>query len=115
MANFMLTGWGKTENSTFSDVPMEINIPQQDSKKCSEFYHKEIRITQLCAGREDRDSCNGDSGSPLVAISYFNESQRFIQLGIVSGGTEKCFGNVPAIYTRISSFIPWIVHIIAGK
>lgn len=112
---FILTGWGKTENSTISDVPMEIHIPPQDCKKCSDFFHKEMRITQLCAGREDRDSCNGDSGSPLAAIRFFNESQRYIQYGIVSGGTENCSLNVPAIYTRITSFMPWIVNIIAGK
>lgn len=111
----MLAGWGKTEKSFFSDVPMEIEISLQESNKCSEYYHRAIKASQLCAGREGRDSCNGDSGCPLAGIGIYNESQRFTQYGIVSGGTRNCSVNIPAIYTRICKFIPWIVNKIAGE
>lgn len=113
--SFTVTGWGATENVFFSNVPMEVKIPQLEPRRCRALYDTYIRPSQLCAGEKDKDSCNGDSGGPLVSISYYRELQRFVQYGIVSFGSKDCGNGVAGVYTRVGSFIPWISHIIATK
>lgn len=51
--------------------------------------------------------CVGDTGSPLVANL---DNVRFVQIGVVSWGVP-CGANYPDVYTRLSSYIPWISEI----
>ena len=53
------------------------------------------------------DSCQGDSGSPLI-IRRDSASPAFLY-GIVSFGTKICGSGVPGVYTRIETYIPWIL------
>lgn len=49
----------------------------------------------------------GDSGGPLIVTKKGNQCV-FYALGITSFG-KGCGGvNLPAIYTKVASFIPWI-------
>ena len=61
----------------------------------------------LCARGKiaNSDSCNGDSGSPLMAILASDEVEI---IGIVSRGTKKCDSRRPALYMHIANFLPWI-------
>ena len=52
------------------------------------------------------DSCNGDSGGPLIARRD-RKSSMFLW-GIVSSGTRVCGSGKPGIYTRISRYGDWI-------
>lgn len=52
----------------------------------------------LCAGKEYKGACNGDSGGPLI---YRNGSGRPIQVGIVSFGIKPC-ALFPAVFTKVS-------------
>lgn len=115
ITSFTVTGWGATEKVSHSDIPMEVMLPKQEPRQCRLLYRKQIRSSQLCAGEMRKDSCNGDSGGPLGTISYYRELQRFVQYGIVSFGSINCGDGVPAVYTRVANFIPWISHIIATK
>ena len=60
----------------------------------------------------DRDSCNGDSGGPLV---YWKDNKAY-QVGVVSfGSASGCAVSMPAIYTRLITYFPWIYkHTIPG-
>lgn len=50
----------------------------------------------------------GDSGSPL---SYYDDStNRWYVIGIVSFGQSKCgLPDWPGVYTRVDSYIDWIL------
>jgi secreted trypsin-like serine protease len=83
------------------------------SKKCEKSYRKNRKLkngisdTQLCAGDHDMDTCEGDSGGPLETKLYFNSKLIPFVVGITSFGFI-CGKNIPAVYTRVSSYIEWI-------
>ncbi|GIX78729.1 hypothetical protein CDAR_554711 [Caerostris darwini] len=54
----------------------------------------------------------GDSGGPLLfefARGYF------VLVGIVSFGYKCAEPNFPGVYTRVSSFLPWITQNIKNQ
>jgi len=58
-----------------------------------------------------KDSCSGDSGGPLVIKSSKSRESIVMYLeGIVSFGSERCDGGIPGIYTRVATYIPWILN-----
>jgi secreted trypsin-like serine protease len=61
---------------------------------------------QMCAGGEGRkDSCNGDSGGPLM----YYDGKHYQATGIVSFGHDNCgTDKVPGVYTRVSAYNTWI-------
>lgn len=102
---------------------------------CNATYTKRLNkyITnkQLCAGSDDgkRDTCTvniyfvscfffivnsgfiqGDSGGPLQ-VQQKKNSNIFSVVGITSYGTG-CGGTMPAVYTRVYSYLSWIEDIV---
>lgn len=83
----------KIENALilfYSDGPQpavlqKISIPIWSNAQCRSKYGPHapggIADHMLCAGQESRDSCNGDSGGPLMVNDGY-----WFQIGIVSWG-----------------------------
>ncbi|XP_034354688.1 mast cell protease 8-like [Arvicanthis niloticus] len=95
-----VAGWGTLPNCTSPNTLQEVNLEVQSSQKCfdrSKSYNDSI---QLCVGNpnERKATSNGDSGGPLVCNGVAH--------GIVS--YHFCPWTPPRVFTRISSFIPWI-------
>ncbi|XP_029171300.1 chymotrypsin-1-like [Nylanderia fulva] len=97
-----LSGWGTIRLG--GNVPnslQEIDLliyPQQQCKAA----HPGILNSHICTlTREGQGACHGDSGSPLVVNGT--------QVGIVSYG-RPCAIGYPDVYTRVSSFVPWIIQ-----
>ncbi|XP_014270297.3 trypsin isoform X1 [Halyomorpha halys] len=61
----------------------------------------------ICAGfiSGGVDTCNGDSGGPLLQI---NSSGNYFVKGITSFGHGCGIRNNPGVYTDVSKYIPWI-------
>ncbi|XP_005392768.1 PREDICTED: granzyme A [Chinchilla lanigera] len=105
-----VAGWGMTSNnSPLSDVLREVNVTTIDRKICNNAEHYNfnpvIGLNMICAGspRGGKDSCHGDSGSPLRCGGVFR--------GITSfGHPGKCgVPQAPGVYTRLSKkYIHWI-------
>ncbi|KAH8300070.1 hypothetical protein KR044_009493, partial [Drosophila immigrans] len=108
MEIFHVTGWGKTETTFFSDVPMETVVNRSNHSTCQRSYSRDIVSSQLCAGGVGKDSCNGDSGGPLSYAVYHNGRQRFMQFGVVSFGSQVCGIGHPGVYTNVGSYSRWI-------
>ncbi|EDW59936.2 serine protease grass [Drosophila virilis] len=108
MEEFHVTGWGKTEKELVSDDPKETAILKKQRDVCQKFFVSEVRKSQLCAGNLGKDSCNGDSGGPLLYLSEYNENQRYVQFGIVSYGSIDCGNEYPGVYTNVGSYMRWI-------
>ncbi|XP_034484349.1 serine protease grass-like [Drosophila innubila] len=115
MPRFLVTGWGYTETTNGSLVPLETVVTAKNRTICQESYERKIVPTQICAGDPGKDSCNGDSGGPLQFVDIYNGQQRFVQFGIVSYGSGHCGDGTPGVYANVGSYIPWIAYKIATK
>lgn len=52
----------------------------------------------------------GDSGGPLMSEGLAGVTERFTLIGLVSFGPRTCgVSNFPGVYTRISSYVSWIM------
>jgi prostatin (serine protease 8) len=66
-----------------------------------------IADTEICAGSPAgaKDSCYGDSGGPLVVA---DESGKYVQVGVVSWGSQCGNPVLPGVYNKLSRFQPWV-------
>ncbi|XP_044841339.1 mast cell protease 1A-like [Mauremys mutica] len=99
-----VAGWGGTSTESESTPArlQEVNVVVMPDAACSRnpngLYYHYNSSTMMCVGdpKTGKDSWKGDSGGPLV----FGK----IAQGIVSWGPP----TPPGVYTRVSTFIPWI-------
>ncbi|KAF5305586.1 hypothetical protein FQA39_LY01677 [Lamprigera yunnana] len=113
-----VTGWGATKHKRSSDVKHKVQIPLLPNDVCNTKFKDINRITpnQLCAGGEEgKDSCDGDSGGPLMRTfqDAATAQSQWYQEGVVSWGVGCARPGYPAIYTCILRYIGWIVNIIS--
>lgn len=113
------TGWGRTE----ANGPLAKSLQQASgllfvpSENCNfpKVWNGMIKKDMLCAGGTVRDTCNGDSGGPLMLVDEPDRdvskgNPRFdILMGITSFGPKDClsFGK-PGIYTSVQFYLEWI-------
>lgn len=110
-------GWGAPYfGGPTSDTLQEVDLPIVTNFDCSINYSK-LGFNQLgfpyginkqfiCAGfrRGEKDSCQGDSGGPLL----LQLNNKWVTIGIVSFGYGCAKPGFPGIYTRVTTFLPWI-------
>jgi len=103
----MLTviGMGYNGDWLLPSVFQETSVQYQINDQCGDIVDEkgttlkgDLYPDMLCAGYDGRDSCYGDSGSPLI-LKGDNE-QEDIQIGVVSWGYE-CAGILPGVYSRV--------------
>lgn len=113
---FDVAGWGRTEWGFKSAVKLKVRVTGVANDQCMTTYGrslspKKIVPEQLCAGGErGKDSCNGDSGGPLMGFYKDSKGRAYYYLaGVVSFGPHECgLEGWPGVYTRVSQYIPWI-------
>ncbi|CAH0396140.1 unnamed protein product [Bemisia tabaci] len=107
-----------------SDVLQKVKLEVINNTLCDQLYDKERREpnralergiieTMLCAGKLDggADTCQGDSGGPFGLPSPDNVCQHIL-VGVTSFGKFCGQENSPGVYTRVSSYLPWIENIV---
>ena len=97
-------------------VLQEVSLPIMSNDQCERRFRdagdrEHIPNIFICAGykKGGKDSCEGDSGGPMVVQ---REDGRFILSGISSWGLGCAEENRPGVYTRISEFRDWIEQIL---
>nr|XP_053648398.1 venom protease-like [Cherax quadricarinatus] len=111
-ARLTVVGWGRTtEKGRGSDVPMEADVPLVPSNVCRAAFQRVqnrpmVDHRNLCAGLGNRDSCSGDSGGPL---NYRGQDGRYYLVGVVSFGVGCARAAFPGVYTRVTTFLDWII------
>jgi transmembrane serine protease 9 len=92
---------------------LTVKLPIVQTDTCKQAFKREVNIgeQQMCVGGVlGKDSCSGDSGGPLMKVEDVDGPPRYYLIGIVSFGVRNCGGTtVPAIYTKVSEYITWIL------
>ncbi|KAK9878968.1 hypothetical protein WA026_003787 [Henosepilachna vigintioctopunctata] len=112
------SGWGKSnfgKEGAYSVILKKIELPMVPNSECQRFLRRtrlghrfKLHSSFTCAGGEaGKDTCTGDGGSPLVCPDP-NNSERYIQTGIVSWGVGCGKKDVPGVYTDVAKFRTWI-------
>uniref|UniRef100_A0A182NZG7 Peptidase S1 domain-containing protein n=1 Tax=Anopheles epiroticus TaxID=199890 RepID=A0A182NZG7_9DIPT len=112
-----VTGWGRLyEDGPLPSVLQEVTVPVIENKICETMYRSAGYIEHIphifiCAGwkKGGYDSCEGDSGGPMVIQ---RGDKRFLLAGVISWGIGCAEPNQPGVYTRISEFRDWINQIL---
>ncbi|XP_039355040.1 mast cell protease 1A-like isoform X1 [Mauremys reevesii] len=94
-----VAGWGRTSLKTKTNVLHEVELEVMSNKTCQNRRHYRPMM-MMCVGdpNQDKASFLGDSGGPLVCDEVAH--------GIVSFGKKN--GSPPRVFTRVSTYIPWI-------
>ncbi|KAM6202536.1 granzyme H-like [Rhynchocyon petersi] len=95
-----VAGWGNISVNISTSKLHEVELTIQEDRVCERIYFKYDKSSQMCVGdpKKRMASFKGDSGSPLVCNGVAH--------GIASYGIEG--GIPPRVFTKISSFLPWI-------
>ncbi|KYQ48700.1 Serine proteinase stubble [Trachymyrmex zeteki] len=113
-----VTGWGRLyDEGPLPSVLQEVAVPVINNTVCEAMYKNAGYIEHIphifiCAGWRNGgfDSCEGDSGGPMVIQRA--RDKRWILAGIISWGIGCAAPNQPGVYTRISEFRDWINQIL---
>ncbi|KAK7791936.1 hypothetical protein R5R35_002429 [Gryllus longicercus] len=111
-----VAGWGVYD----IDVPkpaivlQTIKLTVVENERCAKSFKEQAEIgpTQMCVGGDvGYDSCSGDSGGPLMKVEVHQGPPRYYLLGVVSFGAKRCGATtMPGVYTRIVSYMTWILE-----
>lgn len=104
-------GWGITESGSPSDYLRHVQLNIIDNITCFETFKSldvDIREDFICTfsgplGTEN--ICSGDSGSPLMV----NQAGKFIHVGLVSFSLADCTEPFPAVFTRSTYYLDWMM------
>merc|ERR1712083_1111614 len=104
-----VAGWGLLrEGGSRPTVLMELTMKIWGNQKCSTTYGSTapagIKDSMMCAGKQGKDSCSGDSGGPFVTPV----GDHWEQIGVVSWGIGCGKQHYPGVYTRVSEMMEWI-------
>jgi hypothetical protein len=105
-----ISGWGATEfggqpSNQLRRADVQILGGPSDAE-CGRYGTNFEAAVEICAGSPAGgvDACQGDSGSPLVV----GVSGTPMLAGLTSVGFECARVDYPGIYTRVTSFVPWV-------
>ncbi|XP_044259506.1 serine protease snake-like isoform X2 [Tribolium madens] len=113
----LASGFGKLsyDAETGSKNLMKVLLNIYPNNRCSKAIslREKIKDTMLCAGKMEggKDTCQGDSGGPLQIVLEKPYCMYSI-IGVTSFGKFCGFANAPAIYTKVSAYVPWIESIV---
>ncbi|XP_052836754.1 serine protease 7-like [Drosophila gunungcola] len=105
---FTVAGWGRTLKMARSPIKQKVSLNYVDPAKCRQRFSQikiAVESTQLCAGGQFRqDSCDGDSGGPLMRF----RGDSWVLEGIVSFGYKCGLKDWPGVYTNVAAYDIWI-------
>lgn len=117
-ASLVVVGWGQISAEQYGATSRYLlklhlrPVPQPTcAAKYSDFPNAVDPDRHLCAiGKDGTDACKGDSGGPLTTVTYLDGRVRTVLQGVVSYGPSTCATKgVPAVFTRVSYYMPWIL------
>lgn len=114
----LVLGWGKDGSSQYavnSNFLLMKTVSYVAKKDCNKkkIYSGLVQSNMICAaGKDVLDSCEGDSGGPLLSLLRADDSENYVVVGIVSWGTGCGESKKPSVYARVAEFHSWIARTI---
>ena len=96
-----------------SNVLKYVSVPLITNEKCidphTNYPSYYITSNMVCAGIKEggKDSCQYDSGGPLVVPRSSNDASAIIY-GVVSFGVGCAKPKNPGVYARVAKYLDWI-------
>ncbi|CAG7818925.1 unnamed protein product [Allacma fusca] len=108
--NVTVAGWGITNDGKNAYVPLQkVNMTVLYDSVCRELYPmRKIKPEKLCAYSPYKDSCEGDSGGPLMIAQNYRKGSVYTHIGIVSSGIGCAQVDRPGLYIRTTELVSWI-------
>lgn len=121
-----VVGWGVStaggdrvvNNAEASEQLLAADVPLVAARTCRNMVDADAvgpDAFELCAGdvaNGGTDSCNGDSGGPLLVPTLGG----YVQVGIVAWGDRGCgLPDSPGVYTRVAVATDWIAATVAAR
>ncbi|XP_043210153.1 neurotrypsin-like, partial [Amphibalanus amphitrite] len=109
-----IAGWGSTgRRAAYARRLRSVVLPLLPISTCTARHvYGDSKITDgmYCAGYLEGgiDTCQGDSGGPMVC----DENGVGVLYGVTSWGQGCARPNKPGVYTKITSYLPWIARTI---
>lgn len=104
-----ITGWGTTDVSGASSLDLQRAdvriLTAPGAPDCGAYGDLFDPASQICAGEFDGgvDACQGDSGGALVT------GVPATLAGLASTGVGCAQSSFPGLYTRVLTYLPWIL------
>ena len=95
------------------NVLRQVEVPIMSREKCRDEMYSQIDVhvsaNEICAGYHEggKDSCDGDSGGPLICR---NAENRWWQHGVVSWGKGCADPDFPGVYVDVAKLLSWITE-----
>ena len=102
-------GYTTTGSGVLTDRLRDVAVPSISDcgSRWGTMYNADV---MLCAGVGGKDSCNGDSGGPIV----IRNGDSHVLVGIVSFGAACGDSFYPGVYARVSAVTSWITTVACG-
>lgn len=109
--DLVVMGWGVQNfgNPWTSNILKETEVDFVERSDCDDIYSGSITDNMMCASRKGTDSCQADSGGPLIIQGENATSD--VQVGIVSWGTGCADAVFPGVYVDVAVMIDYIQSI----
>jgi len=114
----VVSGWGKDSfDGNYQHILKKIDLPLVNHAECQAYLRKtrlrryfKLHESYRCAGGEEGiDACLGDGGGPLICKD--DHAGNWVQVGITAWGIGCGSKDVPAAYTDVTKFTPWISQV----
>lgn len=115
-----IAGWGQSKEGNVSSMPSKLlttDILVSNRTECVQSYVQVLKSERAKERleresedfirsnyRNTRDTCQSDSGGPLMQYA----DRKAVAIGIVSYGVGCATRGVAGLYTRTSAYIEWI-------
>lgn len=120
----VILGWGHNGfGGKLQTNLQEADVPLVSNEECDKLYktlgtyktvfHHGVDQDFLCAGNITEggvDACQHDSGGPLAVRANRDGKTVWEVVGVVSFGVQCGLPGYPGVYTRVSTFVPWILQ-----
>lgn len=104
-----ISGWGAVKNDGPPSDALRgasVQVLGSPTDPCGQYGSTFSAANSICAGVPGGgiDTCQGDSGGSLVIVV----NGASILAGLTSNGGECASAQLPGVYTRLTTYLPWV-------